>query len=59
MHDKYTHDLRVKATGGGGVSDCPRSKYMFFDMFCISRNRAGCKKPHQKNSIPSGSCEFF
>ena len=32
---------------------------MFFNMFRISRSRAGCKKTVSKNIIPSGSYEFF
>ena len=45
--------MKFKATGRG-----PRSKNMVFDMFCISRSRAGCKN-RIKNIIPSGSNELL
>ena len=35
---------------------------MIFDMFCISRSRAGCQKTHQKILLlaeAGGSYEFF
>ena len=46
----------LKATRGGGVGEV---KNIVFDMFCISRSRAGCKKIASIDIIPSGSYEFF
>ena len=50
--------MNIKATGGGGgVAEV--KIYFIFDMFCISRSRAGCKKPHQKILLLAEVMIFF